>query len=149
MRGPEAIARVNTPFEGWPVPQQTAHEAFETVLAKAGATLPKRDSVDARVIESVRTGKVAGENGIIKDPAEVGGYPDYKFDPKEVPVDTDGDGMPDEYETKHGLNPNDPADGAIDTDKDGYTNVEEYLNGTSASEAVDYSNLDNNVCPIS
>lgn len=149
MRGPEEIARVNTPFEGWPVPQQTALEAFETVLAKAGATLPKRDSVDARVIESVRTGKFATETGIIKTPDEVGGFPEYKFDPKDVPVDTDSDGMPDEYETKHNLNPNDPADGAVDTDKDGYTNVEEYLNGTSASEYVDYSNLDNNVCPIS
>ncbi len=149
MRGPEELARVNTPFEGWPVPQQTALEAYETVLAKAGATLPKRDAVDARVIESVRTGKVAGEDGIIKDPAEVGGYPEYKFDSASVPVDTDKDGMPDAWELKHGLNPNDPSDGPLDSDKDGYTNVEEYLNGTNPMEWIDYSNLDNNVCPIS
>lgn len=149
MRGPEQLARVNTPFEAWPVPQQTAQQAYETVLAKAGATLPKRDAVDARVIEMVRTGNVTTGNGIINDPAEVGGYPEYKFEPKEVPVDSDNDGMPDDYETKHGLNPQDPSDGPMDTDKDGYTNVEEYLNGTSASEYVDYSNLDNNVCPIS
>ena len=41
------LARVNTPFEGWPVsPHQTAGIVFESVLAKAGATLPKRDAVD-------------------------------------------------------------------------------------------------------
>jgi pectate lyase len=149
MRGNESLARVNTPFEGWPVWQQTAGEAYETVLAKAGATLPKRDAVDVRVIEMVRTGKPTVGNGIIKDPAEVGGYPQYTFDPKSLPADTDGDGMPDAWETSHGLNPNDPKDGALDTDGDGYTNVEEFLNGTNPQEKVDYGNLDNNVDTIS
>lgn len=149
MRGPEQMARVNTPFEGWPVYQQSAQEAYETVLAKAGATLPRRDAVDARVIETVRTGKVSGENGIIRDPAEVGGYPNYSFKPNEVPADTDKDGMPDDWEQKHGLNPSDPSDSAADPDKDGYTNVEECLNGTNPTEYVDYGNLDNNVDRIS
>ncbi|MBN2130263.1 MAG: hypothetical protein JW741_12245, partial [Sedimentisphaerales bacterium] len=75
MRGPEEIARVNTPFEGWPVNQETAMEAFETVLAKAGATLPRRDAVDKRVTNMVRTGEVITEAGIVSDPKEVGGYP--------------------------------------------------------------------------
>src|SRR5262245_38015829 len=75
MQGPENIARVNTPFEGWPVNQQSALDAFESVLAKAGATLPKRDAVDARVIESVRTGKTTTETGIIASVDQVGGYP--------------------------------------------------------------------------
>lgn len=44
-----------------------------------------------------------------------------------APKDTDGDGMPDDYETKNGLNPNDPSDGALRS-KSGFTNLEVYLN---------------------
>jgi hypothetical protein len=54
IRGPESLARVNTPFEGWPVaPHETAEEAYKSVLNHAGATLPKRDAVDKRVTEMV------------------------------------------------------------------------------------------------
>jgi pectate lyase len=149
MRGPEELARVNTPFEGWPVNQQPAREAFQAVLAKAGATLPRRDDVDARIIETVRTGKVSTGNGIINDPKEVGGYPDYSFSPDDVPVDADRDGMPNDWEKKHGLNPDDAADGRIDSDQDGYANIEEYLNGTNPREKIDYLNLGNNIDTIS
>ena len=57
--------------------------------------------------------------------------------------------MPDEWEKKHNLDPNDPSDGAKDADKDGYTNVEEYLNGTDPNEYINYRNLVNNVDMIS
>jgi len=144
------LARVNTPFEGWPVaPHQTADAAFESVLAKAGATLPKRDAVDTRVTEMVRTGKTLTKTGIIKDIAEVGGYPNLTFKPAQLLKDTDGDGMPDEWEIKNGLNPKDAKDGALDTDGDGYTNIEEYLNGTNPQEKINYRNLGNNVDKIS
>jgi hypothetical protein len=149
MRGPEELARVNTPFEGWPVNQQTAQEAFEAVLEKAGATLPRRDAVDQRVMNMVRTGKVTTANGIVNDPKEVGGYPAYAFTPDQVPADRDGDGMPDEWEQTHGLNPADASDGSADPDKDGYTNVEEFLNGTNPKQFIDYRNLGNNVDAIS
>jgi hypothetical protein len=43
-------------------------------------------------------------------------------------VDSDNDGMPDEWETKHGLNPNDVSDAAKDLNGDGYTNIEDFLN---------------------
>ena len=66
-------ARVNTPFEGWPVNQETAAQAYESVLAHAGAFLPRRDAVDRRVVESVRSGQFTSGNGIINDPKEVGG----------------------------------------------------------------------------
>ena len=111
--------------------------------------MPKRDAVDARVTEMVRTGKTTTATGLIKDISEVGGYPTLTYKPSEVLVDTDGDGMPDEWEKRYGLNPNDPSDGAIDSDGDGYTNVEEYLNGTNPKEKIDYRNLGNNVDTIS
>ena len=148
MRGPVELARVNTPFEGWPVNQQTAQQAYDAVLAKGGATLPKRDAVDRRVVEIVRSGKPEGD-GIINDPKEVGGFPELGFDPAAVPADGDGDGMPDAWEREHGLDPANAADGPLDGDEDGYTNVEEWLNGTDPREFVDYRNLEHNVDTIS
>ncbi|MCA9260576.1 MAG: hypothetical protein KDA61_15295 [Planctomycetales bacterium] len=154
MRGPEELARVNTPFEAWPVNQQSAQDAFAAVLAKAGATLPKRDAVDRRVTEMVRSGKIDAEGGetdegIVSDPRQVGGFPEYGFDAAELPADADHDGMSDAWETAHQLNPSDPSDGAVDSDGDGYTNVEEFLNGTDPHEQIDYTNLGNNIDSIS
>ncbi|OGQ53937.1 MAG: hypothetical protein A3J24_00580 [Deltaproteobacteria bacterium RIFCSPLOWO2_02_FULL_53_8] len=45
-------------------------------------------------------------------------------------VDTDGDGMPDCYETRQGFDPKNPADGKADSDDDGLSNAEEYRLGT-------------------
>ncbi|RRN77940.1 polysaccharide lyase [Pseudoxanthomonas sp. SGD-10] len=144
------IARVNTPFVGWPIGlHKTAEDAYNSVLQKVGATLPRRDAVDTRVIEMVRTGKTTTATGIIKGIEEVGGYPVLKYDPRQVPIDSDGDGMPDEWEMKYGFDPNNSKDGALDTDGDGYTNVEEYLNGTNPQEKINYRNLANNVDTIS
>ncbi len=149
VNGPKEIARVATPFVGWPVaPFQQAAEAYETVLANAGATLPRRDAIDARVIESVRTGKTTTETGIISSVDEVGGYPEYTFKKSDVVKDSDNDGMPDEWEKQYGLNPKDASDASVDSDGDGYTNIEEYINGTNPKEYVNYRNLGNNTDPL-
>lgn len=143
------MARVNSPFEGWPVNQQTARQAYAEVLDRAGATRPRRDAVDRRIIETVRTGKVAYQDGIISDPAQVGGFPAYTFTPGDVPADADADGMPDAWERTHGLDASSAADASADADGDGYTNVEEFLNGTNPRERIDYRDLNNNVDTIS
>ena len=144
------MARVNSPFEGWPVNQQTALQAYGEVLAKSGATLPRRDAVDKRVVEMVRSGKVTtGDKGIISDPDQVGGYPEYTFSADNVPPDTDLDGMPDDWEKEHGLNAASASDSSQDADQDGYTNIEEYLNGTNPNEKVDYADFNYNVDTIS
>jgi hypothetical protein len=49
--------------------------------------------------------------------------------------DSDDDGMPDDWEILHGLNPNDSADAHLDHDNDGLTNLEEYQNGTDPNNA--------------
>jgi hypothetical protein len=127
-----ATLRVNEPFVVAPVRTQSAEDAFELVLKHAGASRA-RDTVDARIVEEIRTGTAAygetwggGGKGIINSQKAVGGWPALKSAP--APTDADHDGMPDEWERAHSLNPNDSTDGAQDCDGDGYTNLEEYLN---------------------
>jgi pectate lyase len=132
------------PFAAPAITQQSAADAFKLVLDGAGATLPKRDAVDARVTNMVRTGQVTFGTGIIKSPTDVDAWPKYS-DVGKAPIDSDHDGMPDEWETKYGLNPNDASDGAEDRDNDGFTNVEEYINGTDPTQYIDYNKPENNV----
>jgi hypothetical protein len=166
-------------------------QAFDWVLANAGATIPCRDIVDQRICEEVRTGQAyyvkdyeknlakiekktgvkqnpygdmwglhkksqneqgffkyrrlpqdSYKQGVITDPRQMGGYPEYKT--WEPYVDTDGDGMPDEWEKQYGLNPNDPSDAVKDCNGDGYTNIEKYINGINPQTKTDWRNLNNN-----
>ncbi len=133
----ESTLRVNEPFIVAPVRTQNAEEAYELVLEHAGASL-SRDTVDTRIINEIRTGTAhfgsswdGGGKGIIDSQTDVGGWPELKSIP--APPDTDGDGMPDDWEQSHGLDPQNASDGALDRDGDGYTNVEEYLNSLAPS----------------
>jgi hypothetical protein len=85
--------------------------------------LPQRDAADVRVVRSVRD----GEGGHLDSQAEVGGWPELHG--PEPPRDTDRDGMPDHWETAHGLDPDNFAPNA-DSDGDHYTDLEEFLNRT-------------------
>jgi pectate lyase len=121
------------------VATQTAQDTYQTVLAGAGATLPMRDPVDVRTVNMVLSGVATNgsrTNGIINHPDEVGGYPVIAVVTRPVNWDTDQDGMPDSWETQHGLNSNSAADRNGDFDSDGYTNLEEYLNELGAFKAV-------------
>jgi pectate lyase len=143
--GTEKDVRVYKPFAAAPVTTQSAKAAYESVLANSGASYPKRDPVDVRVIDSVRTGNTTTKTGILETPADVGGWPEYKAD--KVEPDADGDGIPDWWEKKYGLNPNDPADALKDLNGDGYTNLEKYLNGIDPTKKLDYTKPENNVNP--
>ncbi len=110
-----------TPFPAPPVQTQSAPEAFDLVLKNAGATLPKRDSVDTRVISDARN----GTGKIINDENEVGGWPTYASG--KSPVDTVNDGIPDDWKRAHGLALN-QTNIANAINADGYTELEEYLN---------------------
>jgi hypothetical protein len=79
--------------------------------------------------------------GIITDPRQMGGYPDYKGKPYK---DSDKDGMPDSWEIANGLNPNDASDANKDCTGDGYTNIEKYINGISTKTKTDWTDLKNN-----
>jgi len=132
--------RAIAPAPAAPITQHSAEQAYELVLAQAGATLPQRDPVHKRIINMVRSGKPSFGNGVIDTPSDVGGWPEYKSTP--APTDSDHDGMPDAWEKKFGLSQKDPSDGPQDADKDGYTNIEEWLNHTDPTLFVDYRKSD-------
>ena len=52
--------------------------------------------------------------------------------------DSDGDGMPDWWEKKYGLNPFDTSDAQIDSDGDGFSNLEEYHAGTDPKDPLSH-----------
>ncbi|WP_246146703.1 pectate lyase family protein [Rubripirellula lacrimiformis] len=134
------FVKLDQPWDAMPIHQQTPADAFQSVLATAGANLPRRDSIDTRIVEETRTGtatyegiydtvkKVADPSkvtGIIDSQNDVGGWPELK---SSVAVqDADHDGMPDQWETANGLDPNDAADGNKIA-SDGYTMLEKFLN---------------------
>jgi hypothetical protein len=158
-----AEIRSQTPFPHPPLPMQTAEQAYAAVLANAGATLPRRDAVDERVVAAVRTGKVWSEgrefipppmpglapnnigragNGIITDPAQVGGYPEYRGQPLK---DLGADGIPLSWKKKFNLDANDAALAQKDLLGDGYTVMDKYLAGLDPAKKIDWNDPRSNV----
>ena len=134
--------RLSQPIDYVVTTTHTAEQAYEKVLAYAGASL-HRDTFDDLMVNDTREGLAtytgAGNHkGIIDSqednrPADASddwsAWPTLNSAP--APADTDRDGMPDDWEAANGLNPNDASDGAITT-SDGYTNLEHYLNSIVA-----------------
>lgn len=105
---------------------EKASDAYKSVLSSAGASI-SRDNVDQRLINEAKNGtSTYGNNGIINSQQLVGGWPSLKSEP--APEDSDLDGMPNEWEIKHNLNPNSAFDGIQYDLNSAYTNIEVYLN---------------------
>lgn len=130
--------KMDQPAPEGQVTTHSAATAFDKVMSYCGASL-YRDDVDSRYMEEARTGtatykgSVTNEDGLIDIVADVNGYTEDNFPSETRPegFDTDHDGMPDEWETANGLDPNNPDDAnlyTLDTEKGWYTNVEVYIN---------------------
>ncbi len=113
-----SVGQVSTPFTAAPVTTTSAAQAYSDVLAGAGASVV-RDAVDQRLVDEVSSG-----GGSFKNAA--GPYPTLA--PGTPPVDSDGDAMPDAYESSHGTDPN-VADATGDANANGYDNIEDWFNG--------------------
>lgn len=119
----EKGVRSDKPLTNGALAAEPAATALDRVLNEAGATLPKRDPVDMRLVTGVR----GGAGRIIDSQRDVGGWPELKS--AASPGDADRDGLPDDWERRHGLDPSNSSDG-VDRDFDGYTNLEKFLNRT-------------------
>lgn len=143
--------KLDEPIDGAEISTHSAHEAYNSVLDYVGASLV-RDAVDERLMEECLTGTVtyygdvpapgktptSGTPGIldfINNPEDVenpktASFPVLREISRPADFDTDGDGIPDEWEIKYGLDPNDPADAlSFSLDPKGwYRNIEVYAN---------------------
>ncbi len=137
---------LEVPLETDVVTTHTASQAFDLVVAYAGCS-KQRDIIDVRIAEETRTGTATYIGSVTPGAGNVPGLIDTPQDVKPEGAasawpelsdggitadqlrDSDGDGIPDVWESAHGLNPNDASDGAATTlSKEGYTNLEVYLN---------------------
>lgn len=124
--------RIDAPISYGYVTTHTADKAYEKVVEYAGASY-KRDSHDAYIADDVRNGVASHcapgtTTGFIDNQEQAGGWPELAS--TAAPVDTDGDGMPDEWEKENGLDPNN-ADDRNKYNLDSrryYTNLEVYCN---------------------
>lgn len=134
-----ASAFVTSPLNHpvFPVTVTSAATAYDQVLAGAGASQKlsctgewqdARDPLDQLLASQVQQGSGPATDAESDDQSDYGGYPVLAAGT--ACADSDGDGIPDDYESLHGLDPNNPLDAAQDSNGDGYTNIEEYLNGT-------------------
>jgi hypothetical protein len=119
------------------VTTQTAEESYQLVLKSVGATLPKRDTLDERIINDVknRTGRLIDVQGGYPHGTAyeltINAWPVLKSVP--APRDSDADGMADDWEKKNGLNPNDATDASLYKLSKEYTNIEVYINSLAPS----------------
>lgn len=132
--GKYVSVRIDAPIASGKVTTHNAEAAFARVVEYAGASLAK-DMVDARYEEEALTGtatyigSVTGVEGQIDVVADQGEYV-VGSESRPANFDTDGDGIPNEWESANGLNPNSSSDASkytIDS-KGYYTNIEVYIN---------------------
>ena len=122
---------IDKPHPADPLNIEKAETAFESVLKYAGASY-KRDTLDERIISDVRnrTGFIIDVQGRYPhhSPFEITltAWPALRSIP--APADTDKDGIPDDWEKKYGLNPNDASDASKVSAHNFYTNIELYIN---------------------
>ena len=113
-----------------PMNLEPAEDAFYAVMEHAGASRV-RDSHDLRIIEQLAS--LGTKGAFIANEQDVGGIGTLAG--ADAPADSDGDGMPDEWEKTNGTDP-DKADANGDADGNGYTNIEDYVN--SLAHKSDY-----------
>ena len=137
--GSASNIKSSSEFSVYSVITESAANAYTSVLAGAGATLPSRDAVDTRIVNDTKNGTATyggtygSGKGIIDSQSTVGGWPTYSS--ATSPTDSDSDGMPDSWESANGLDLNNAND-RNNIGSDGYTMLETYLNSIGTTTAA-------------
>ena len=120
------VAWMDKPFDYPAVPEMSATEAYHWIVKNAGCIFPARDDVDSYMIDELTSLGARGK--IIDSEMELPTQGPGLIRSGKPPVDSDGDGMADEWEIANGLDPNDPKDGRKFQLSKYYSNIELYLN---------------------
>ena len=103
------------------------NELIEKLLPEVGASLPYRDIADCYMVDEVLSYGKKGKLITNENELPIGVPTTWTMFAGSKRTDSDGDGMPDEWETANGLNPNDKGD-AMKIADNGYANIENYIN---------------------
>jgi autotransporter-associated beta strand protein len=132
--GPDFLA---TPYNYPALPTVAANTLLTNLLPTVGASLPYRDLADYYVVNEVKSLGLRGEFIAKEDVLPFGVPTNWNLWGGNARTDTDGDGMPDNWETANGLNPGLASD-AMQIAANGYTNIENYINGIGAADSQDF-----------
>jgi hypothetical protein len=130
-------------------PSMTAAQAYSWIVSNVGPTVPKRDQVDSLIVAEVNSRSTQGryiyretDNPLIN-----GGL--GRMLNGTAPTDSDSDGIPNSWETSHGLNPNLKADAtAMSSTNPGYLNIEVYLNSLVSSSLLLVQQVEKTPAPL-
>lgn len=123
---PEKLfSRLKKPVPHTPMKTDKPAKAYAKIIETAGAS-HKRDQADKQLFISIKNGQTTSGNGIINSQNDVGGWPPLQSG--ELLPDSDNDGIPDEWELRHGLDPKNPNDANACKLHKTFTNIEVYIN---------------------
>jgi len=119
VKNQDKLVRLTEPVDmgEFTIPAESAQETFDALFATVGASLPKRDSVDARVISDVKN----GTGRVINQEEEVGGLSGITSETRvfEIPAD---------WKAEHSMGDAKETDIVPDGAFKGYTWIEAYVN---------------------
>lgn len=122
--------RQSTPYDYPELELYPGNKLLELSLPTVGASLPYRDQADCYMVDEVLSYGKSGKLITYETSLPIGAPDTWAWYAGVKPKDTDGDGMPDAWETANGTNPN--LDDATVKASNGYLNIENYINSISA-----------------
>lgn len=132
--GPPDFQSVPYPFPA--IPTLPASQLVDSLLPHVGASLPYRDYADYYVSNEVKSFGKKGEFIANENSLPFGVPTTWPLWAGNARVDSDNDGMPDDWETLNGTNPS--VDDAMTMTASGYTNIENYINSLTANNSQPY-----------
>jgi autotransporter-associated beta strand protein len=124
--------RQTKPYDYPALEKWAAKDLIEKLLPNVGASLPYRDLADCYMIDEVLSFGKKGNLITNENELPIGVPTSWAWFKGEKPVDSDSDGMPDDWEKAHGTDP--AKDDAMTIADNGYTNIENYINGITRED---------------